>query len=252
MVSNVICIIPARSGSKSVADKNIAPLGGFPIMAYSIAAAKLCQQVDRVMISTDSRRYADIAQKFGAEVPFLRPENLSTDTSTDRDFLLHAMQWLQTNEGHCPEYWLHLRPTTPLRESHLLGLAIEQIQMNEQATSLRSGHKSPESPLKWFTRDSDGCFRGLGDDDGRERYNLPKEHFPQVYIPDGYVDVVKASHILNHPTIHGDSMMGFVSPVCTEVDSPQELDYIRYQLEVNGSELLDYLQQHFSELKGCY
>ena len=115
-MSNIIAIIPARSGSKSVKDKNIALLSGYPLIAYSIVAAKKSELIDRIIISTDSEEYQKIALQYGAEVPFLRPTEYSTDTSTDRDFLIHAMNWLEENERQAPEYWVHLRPTTPLRD----------------------------------------------------------------------------------------------------------------------------------------
>jgi len=237
---NVIAIIPARSGSKSVKDKNIVQLGGHPIIAYSIAAAKLSNLVQRIIVSTDSQAYAEIATQYGAEVPFIRPQEYSTDTSTDRDFLVHAMQWFKENEGECPEYWVHLRPTTPLRDPAIIDEAILQIMSDQNATSLRSGFKAPESPLKWFTKDEWGYFQGLIAD-SNESYNLPKEAFDEVYVPDGYVDVLKHSYIDSGSQIHGDKMVGFESTVSTDVDSIEELDYIAYQLEKNGSKLKDYL-----------
>lgn len=257
-MTNVIAIIPARAGSKSVADKNIALMAGFPLIAYSIAAARKSSLIDRVLVSTDSQQYADLAIKYGAEVPFLRPEELSTDTSTDREFMLHAMHWCLDNEAHVPEYWVHLRPTTPLRDTHIMDQAISRLMASGRATSLRSGHKAPESPIKWFQRDSEGFFRGLFDkynfgknrlvkERGPEYYNLPKEAFPQVFIPDGYVDVLKADHVMNNSTLHGELIMGFESPVCTEVDSLEELNYLQYQLSQNPSVLLNYLRAEYTE-----
>ena len=115
MKTAVIAIVPARSGSKGVKDKNLSSLGGYPLLAYSIVAAKLAKQINRVLISTDSEHYAETGRRYGAEAPFLRPAELSGDASTDRDFMLHAMQWMQKYEGQIPEYWVHLRPTTPMR-----------------------------------------------------------------------------------------------------------------------------------------
>jgi N-acylneuraminate cytidylyltransferase len=219
-------------------------LSGHPLIAYSIAVAKLSKRIDRVIVSTDSQYYAEIASLYGAEVPFLRPVEYSTDTSTDRDFLLHAMNWLGENKQKIPEYWIHLRPTTPLREPSIVDRAIDTIMNNNNATSLRSGYKAPESPLKWFKIDRYGYFKGLvADDEEKEIYNLPKESFDDVYIPDGYVDIVKSSHVMHHKTIHGNNMIGFESPVCTEVDSSQEFEYIKYQLGKEGSSLLGYLNQ---------
>ena len=239
---DIIAIIPARAGSKSIIDKNIVLLSGHPLIAYSIAAAILSSKITKVIVSTDSKEYSKIAIKYGAEVPFLRPKELSTDTSTDRDFLIHAMDWFEKKENSLPEYWVHLRPTTPLREASILDDAINCIFQDKKSTSLRSGHKTPESPLKWFTKNQHGYFKGIIDSDvEKEVYNLPKEAFDDVYIPDGYVDVVKASHVMNEKTIHGNNMIGFQSPVCTEVDYIEEFEYIQYQLNKNGSSLLDYL-----------
>ena len=238
-MNNVIAIIPARSGSKSLIDKNIRLLSGHPLIAYSIAIVKLSQKIDRVIVSTNSQGYADIAKQYGAEVPFMRPDKYSTDAATDKGFLVHAMSWIKENEGRVPEYWVHLRPTTPLRSVEIVDSAINEIMQSQDATSSRSGHKAPESPLKWFVKDN--CyFKGLADG---EDYNLPKEAFKQVYIPDGFVDIVKSSFVMKNKEIHGDKMIGFESPVCTEVDSLEEFEYIQYQLDKNGSELLDYLNQ---------
>ena len=155
-MNNVVAIIPARSGSKSLVDKNIKLLSGHPLIAYSIAIVKLSKKVDRVIVSTNSQRYADIAKQYGAEVPFMRPDKYSTDTATDKGFLAHAMSWIEENEGYLPEYWVHLRPTTPLRNVDIVDDAINEIMQSENATSLRSGHKAPESPLKWFVKDN--CY----------------------------------------------------------------------------------------------
>lgn len=238
----MISIIPARSGSKSLIDKNIKNLSGHPLIAYSIAAAKLSNKINRIIVSTNSKKYAEIAKNYGAEVPFIRPNKISQDTSTDKDFLIHAMKWLKENEGTIPEYWVHLRPTTPLRDPNIINLAVDKLIKNRLATALRSGHKTPESPLKWFIK-REGYFKGIIEN---ENYNLPKETFEQVYIPDGFVDILRSSFILYNKELHGDKIIGFETPVCTEVDSLEEFEYIQYQLDKNGSCLLDYL----NKLKG--
>lgn len=239
-MDKIFAIIPARSGSKSLIDKNIKLLSGHPLLAYSIAAAKMSNKIDRVILSTDSREYANVAMQYGAEVPFLRPEKHSKDTSSDKSFLLHAIKWFQENENFLPEFWVHLRPTTPLREVKIIDDAIDAILNDANSTSLRSGHKASESPLKWFTKKGD-YFKGFLTN---EDYNLPKESFQDVFIPDGFVDIIKTSFILNQKELHGDKMIGFESPVCTEVDSLDEFLYIQYQLDNYGSKLLKYLDKH--------
>ena len=245
---NIIAIIPARSGSKGIKDKNLCNLCGYPLLAYSIVAAIIAKQVDRVLISTDSEQYAEIARRYGAETPFLRPTKLSGDTSTDRDFMLHAMEWVQKNEGQTPEYWVHLRPTTPLRDPVHVDSAIKMLINCPAATALRSAHVSPESPFKWFRINEDGFFTALtSEDTSLDKFNLPRQSYPQVYIPNGYVDIVKSSFVMSSEQFHGDNVLGYKSPYCNEVDSKEELDMLEFQLRKYGSPLLDYLKTHFKE-----
>lgn len=246
ITKDVVAIIPARSGSKGVPQKNVRLVAEYPILAYSIIAAKLAPSISRVLLSTDSAEYAELGRRFGAEAPFLRPEPLAGDKSTDRDFFLHAMHWLDENEGAVPEWWIHLRPTTPLRDPTHIEAAIRTIQSRPDATALRSGHPASESPFKWFSRDEDGYFRGIRPHDPRpEYYNLPRQAFEAVYVPDGYVDIVRASQVLNSPSLHGNQMLGFESPPCIEVDTLSDFDRLEYELQRHGSPLLDYLKQHY-------
>jgi len=244
--ASVVAIIPARGGSKGMPRKNISLLGGYHLIAYSIAVAAMSEYVERVFVSTDSEEIAEIARYYGAEVPFLRPAQHSQDNSTDRSFLLHAMHWFKDNNENLPEYWIHLRPTTPFRKTTIVDQAILQIMNNSDATSLRSGHTAPESPFKWFRRDDNGYFKGiLNDESMAEYYNLPRQAFPVVYIPDGYVDILKASYVLNSESLHGERMLGFVSPVCHEIDRENDLELLEFQLQKKGSLLLDYLKCEF-------
>jgi CMP-N,N'-diacetyllegionaminic acid synthase len=241
---NVIAIIPARSGSKSIKDKNLVQIHGYPLLAYSIAAAKLSKKVDRVILSTDSEKYAEIGHKYGADVPFIRPSEFSTDTSTDRDFMFHAMQWFQKNESKVPEFWVHLRPTTPLRDPVHIDYAIERIQSDSTATALRSAHPCSESPFKWFRKNEGGYLTSLtSEETSLDRFNLPRQSYPDVFIPDGYVDVLKASFVMNTNLFHGNRVIAYVSPVCTEVDSLEELELLDYQITKKGSPLLDYFKK---------
>ncbi len=240
--SHVIAIIPARSGSKGVIDKNIALLGEHPLLAFSIIAAQLAG-VDRVILSTDSEEYAAIGRRYGAETPFIRPTAFSTDTSTDLDFMKHAMVALQEHDGTVPEFWVHLRPTTPLRDPRVINKAIIEISERIDATSLRSAHVAIESPFKWFLKDSHGYFEGLVPELTSADVNRPRQSFPPVYVPNGYVDVVRRSHVLDAGELHGNKMLVFETQHCVEVDSPSELDLIRLHLDRDGSPLLSSLNR---------
>ena len=238
-MNKFVTIIPARSGSKSIPDKNILRLGKYPLIAYSIAAAKLSKYSSRVIVSTDSEKYASIAKDFGAEVPFIRPLNFSGDKSVDRDFLIHAMQWFLENESNLPEIWIHLRPTTPLRNPEIMDRAIDYFLENPEATSLRSAHKAPESPMKWFIKEKN-YFKGFVDS---QISNLPKEMFKETYIPNGYIDIVKSSNVMKNFNIHGNKILAFSTPVVNEVDSIEEFEYISFQLKKQNLTLQNYLDR---------
>lgn len=238
---NMIAIIPARSGSKGVPGKNIKLLGGIPLFAFSIIAAKMMPSVSRVILSTDSEEYAQIAIEYGAEVPFLRPNEISGDKSTDFDLFLHALNWFKENEKLIPEYILHLRPTTPLRNPQIMEEAVKLFFENKNlASSLRSGHSAPESPYKWFLKDENNYFKGLRDDLTPEKVNLPRQSFPSVYIPDGYIDILKSSVIFDSGTLHGDKMLVFESPFCVEVDTKDDFEYLEFQIEKEGSSIINF------------
>lgn len=116
MKDKILAVIPARAGSKRIPDKNIRNFLGKPLIAYTIKQALKVPFVDRVIVDTDSSKYAAIAKKYGAEVPFLRPVELATDTATANDALLHLLDRLKREEGYAPDYVVYLQTTSPLRE----------------------------------------------------------------------------------------------------------------------------------------
>lgn len=122
----VLALVPARAGSKGLPDKNIRPLGGKPLLAWPIAAALAARHVDRVIVSTDSAHYADLARAAGADVPFLRPAALASDTAPSIDFILHAVDTLAAAGEHY-DYLLLLEPTSPLTEASDIDRALAAL-----------------------------------------------------------------------------------------------------------------------------
>jgi len=229
-MANVVAIIPARSGSKGVKDKNIKLLAGFPLIAYSISAARLADNVDRVIVSTDSELYANIARKYGGEVPFLRPSKISGDNSTDYDFIKHTLNWMQDNEGLQPDYLVHLRPTTPLREPKHIDAAIERMRQNDNTTALRSVHEMSETAYKTVEiyKDYLKCIcSGSFDLDAA---NQSRQLFPKTYIANGYVDIYKSSYVVKNKKILGNKVIAYVTPRIFEVDTLEDFDYLEYQV----------------------
>jgi len=243
--SSCVAIVPARGGSKGVPGKNIRSLGGYPLIAYTIEAARLCAAIDRVVVSTDSPEIADIAKGFGADVPFLRPAELARDTSPDIEFVRHAVEWFQVHDGGVPELLVHLRPTTPLRDPDLIAAAILTIRSREEATSLRSVQELAEPPQKMFAIENRFLVGLFPNDPRPEYYNLPRQTFPPAYHPNGYVDIIRPAVAARGTTLHGPRILGFITPMATEVDRQEDLDYLEFMLGSRGHSLLDHLKAHF-------
>jgi CMP-N,N'-diacetyllegionaminic acid synthase len=246
----VVGIVPARGGSKGVVGKNVRPLGGYPLIAWAIAAAKLTPEIDRVVVSTDAEHIAELARKYDGEVPFMRPAELAGDKSPDRDFVIHALDWFKTNEGNEPDFLVHLRPTTPLRDPKSVGEAIRMIGADPSATALRSGHALAESPHKML-QVVDGFFTGFFPDDPRpEYYNLPRQNFPVAYQPDGYVDVLRTSFVRAGESLHGTRMLAYVTPFTVEVDRPEDFELLEYRLSREANAVYEYLRTHYPPTEG--
>ena len=245
----VYAIIPARSGSRGVKNKNIRCLKGYPLLAYAIAASKLCGEVSRVIVSTDSEYYARIAAYYGAEIPFLRPAEISGDRSTDIEFMEHAIKWLYDNEGKLPEFFLHMRPTYPLRDPQVVAEAVRRMKADESATSLRSAHLASNTPYKWFNMREDGYFKTIRDDITLDDANNPRQAFPDVYIPDGYADMLRTSHIIDKDLVHGDKMIGFVVEDGVDVDAVKDMEFLEYYISDHESRLYDWLSENYKPLE---
>ena len=244
-----ISIIPARGGSKGVPKKNIKTLKGFPLIAYSIVASLMTKKVDRTIVSTNSPEIADIANYYGAEVPFMRPDELSQDNSIDLEFMQHAIIWLYENGGGVPDFLVHLRPTTPYRTPDQIEEAINTIISKKEATSLRSVHSVKETPFKHFTLDN-GYLQGVKKHNAldmpncEEYYNLPRQMFPQMYIPSGSVDIVIPETVITG-SMHGDKIASIIVPDPGEIDTEEDYDYIEWRIEKYGSIVYDYLKENF-------
>ena len=244
----IIAIIPARGGSRGIPKKNIIDLSGFPLIAYSIAAAKMSKLISRVIVSTDSEEIAEIAKHYGAEVPFLRPTEFATDRASDLEVVMHVIKWLKENENYEPEYLVYLKPPTPLRDPVLIDKAIESLLCHQEATCLRSGHEIRESPYKLFGKEGD-FFIGLFPNDPRsEYYNLPRQFFPSVYQPDGYVDVWKRQVIMDTGMLHGSKILAFIAPDVGELDSLKDLEFIKFNLGRGNYKIYEYLKNNFKPI----
>ncbi len=229
-----VALIPARGGSKSVPKKNIRKVGGYPLLAYSIAAAKLSENIERTIVTTDSEEIAQIARQYGAETPFLRPAEYARDDSPDNEFVEHAIAWLGKNEGSIPQYFVHLRPTTPIRDPELIDDAIDCIRKDDNATSLRSGHLCVHPPYKWFKKEEGRYLSPLMPGMTCDETNLPRQGFADVFVPNGYVDVIRTDFVIETGLLHGERIIGYLTEEIPDIDT---------ELDLKKLEMFDGLQK---------
>lgn len=229
-MSRVVALIPARAGSKGVPNKNVRPLGGHPLLAWSIAACQKALTIERVIVSTDSPDYRALATKLGADAPFLRPAEISGDRSTDYEFVVHALDWLAAHDEE-PEYIVHIRATTPLRDPRVLDEAVRVFPHAEKATALRSVHEMPESAYKTFEIASGGQMKRVGSDTtALDAANNARQQFPTTYQANGYVDVLSTAFIRSAGLIHGDHVIPFVTPLVVEIDTEEDFAHAEFHL----------------------
>lgn len=230
MSNHITAIIPARGGSKGVPKKNIRLLGEYPLIAYTVAACLKSPCIQRVIVSTDSQEIVDVAKKFGAEAPFLRPAEISGDFSTDYEAMDHALTWFEKNEGSVPDFIVHMRPTTPLRDPSLIEEAVRQMICNDQATALRSVHEMSESAYKCFEIDGARLKTVGAVSFELDTANNARQKFPKTYSGNGYVDVLRTSFIKKEKRIHGDNVLAYVTPYVTEVDTLDDFAELEFQM----------------------
>ena len=143
---SAVALIPARSGSERVRDKNVRPLAGHPLLAYAVAAARGAGVFDRVVCSTDSGKIAEVAQRYGAEIPFLRPTELATSTSPDIEWITHALGEL----GEHYDLFAIVRATNPFRGGDVLRRGLEQLLATPEADSIRAVELVKQHPGKMW------------------------------------------------------------------------------------------------------
>lgn len=240
--TEVLALIPARGGSKSIPLKNIRPFAGHPLIAYSIAAALASETVTRVVVSTDDEQIAEIARAYGAETPFLRPAEFAQDHTPDLPVFIHALEWLADNEAYQPEIVVQLRPTSPLRRVAYIDQSVYQLLERPEADSVRSVIVPFQNPFKMWKIGSDGFLQPLLQTEFKEPYNMPRQLLPEVYWQTGYVDTVWADTILHKHSMTGENILPLVIQPSDwiDIDSPDDWRRAERLLE-NGEITLEEL-----------
>lgn len=217
----MIAIIPARGGSKGLPGKNIKILNGKPLIAYTIEAAKKSKYIDRVVVTTDDEKIAEAAKKYGAELPFMRPAELSTDTASAVDVYLHAVEFLK-EENQNIEKFMVLLPTAPLRNEKNIDEAVELFQEKEARTLISV--KEAETPISWYyAKNANGYIENAGFENGLSVANRQMNR--KFYIPNGAIYILDYHLLKEERTYYCDDTIGYVMDREHSVDIDEMIDF---------------------------
>jgi CMP-N,N'-diacetyllegionaminic acid synthase len=216
-------LVLARGGSKGLPGKNLRLLGGHPLIAWSILAARASGAVDRLICSTDSEEIAAVARAYGAETPFLRPAEYATDMATDIDVFGHAARWL-AEHGVSPDLFVQLRPTTPFRDPAWIDDSVARMRADPAISCVRSVTPAEHTPYKmWRMADGDARLAPLLTIEGMaEPYNMPRQKLPPVFRHTGQLDVIRRA-VIDAGSMTGDA----IAPLLVPFESAVDIDGLR-------------------------
>jgi N-acylneuraminate cytidylyltransferase/CMP-N,N'-diacetyllegionaminic acid synthase len=222
----MIALIPARSGSKGLPGKNIRPLAGKPLIAHSIEAALKAHSIDRVICSTDSEEIAEVAQRCGAEVPFLRPAELAMDSSLSIDNYIYTVDRISRESGTEIADFVVLQPTSPLRTADDIDAAVA-IFRDKKADSVISYYPAPH-PVHWHKiLDKNGVLRSPFPETSR----LANRQQEQVsYLPNGAIYVFRLAILKDLGVYFTDKSYPYLMPAerSVDIDSLSDFQFAEY------------------------
>jgi CMP-N,N'-diacetyllegionaminic acid synthase len=212
MINNkeILCLIIARGGSKSVPRKNLMLLNNKPLIYYSIKQGLESKYIDRVIVSTDDLEIMEVSKECGAETPFLRPAEIAEDLTPDIDVFLHAVTWLKENENYNPDYIVDLRaPDAGGRKLNNINKAIEIITSNPNADSLRSMRPAECDPrTMWIEKN--GIIKPLLRDTYDKTTSFIEFDHKDYFWQNGYVDIIKTNTITDKKKMAGDNIISYI------------------------------------------
>lgn len=224
----VLAIIPARGGSKSIPRKNIVELGGKPLLAWVLGTVKASKLVSRALVSTEDAEIAAVAKKYGAEVPFMRPKELTEDATPGMPVIKHALEWLKEKEKYIPDYVLLVQPTSPFIKTSEIDAALELIQKNPQADSVTSVQEVPNHfhPINLRLLTDEGYLQFV-DPAERAKYNT-RQSKPKRYAI-GNLWVFKPEVVYKKEIPIGDKCLPIVIKGLSvfDLDTPDDLEMAR-------------------------
>jgi CMP-N,N'-diacetyllegionaminic acid synthase len=218
---DMVGLVVARGGSKGIPRKNTAPLAGKPLIYWTIDAALASTALRRTIVSTDDGKIARVARERGAEVPFARPAELALDTTASLDVALHALDWLQMDEGHDPEYLLLLQPTSPFRTASDIDGAAD-LAVRRQADAVLGVSLAENHPYLTRRILEDGS---LADFVQSDMAYLRRQDLPPAYVINGAIYITRAESLRRNRTFFPTGALAYIMPQdrSLDIDTPWDL-----------------------------
>lgn len=231
--NEVLAIIPARGGSKRIPGKNIRKFSGKPLIAHTILQAKKSPLIDRVIVDTDSEKIAGIARRYGAEVPFLRPAELATDTASAKDAILSLLARLKIEEGYQPGYIMILQTTSPLRELRDIDACWKLMEESGATTVLTVCQTHPR--LYYMDAEKNIILAN-----GSEKQSTNMQAWRQAYILNGcFVYIVKTSAFLKEKSVITKNTKAVVCDKWRSVDLDTPEEWVLAELIYKNKRILE-------------
>ena len=221
----ILVIIPARSGSKGIKNKNIKIVKKKPLLAHSIIYAKKCKFVDKIVVSTDSYKYANIAKKFKAEVPFLRSKKLSGDKVKDYPVIKNFLKMSEKYYKTLFDYIVLLRPTSPFREKLLIERGLKKLNSDKLSTSIRSVIETNKHPYRHWKIVNKRRMNSIISD-VKEPYNIPRQQLPKMFFQTGDIEIAKRTTIMNR-SISGTRVIPLIVKSYCDIDTIDDIKKIK-------------------------
>jgi len=230
----ILGIIGIRSGSKGVIDKNIRNLAGRPLVGWVISAALNSRNINRLVVSTDSEKYANAARSLGAEVPYLRPPELAQDDSPEIEYVTHMLHWLDENEKYQPDIVVRMMATVPFQTSEDIDGVIDILKTDKHADSAVVIAEARQHPLKALKLMDDGHGEkklvSYFNESGREVTPIARQSYDKAYFR-GNVIACRSAVIFNTQSLTGDLVRFYIIPQERAIDIDNLIDfYIAEQL----------------------
>lgn len=234
-MKNILAIIPARSGSKGILNKNIRRFAGKPLIGHTISEAKQSRFLNRIVVSTDSEEIAAVAKRYGAEIPCLRPKSLARDKSKVVDAILHILSCLKDREQYLPDYLVLLQVTSPLREAHDIDGALKLLFSKGAAADAVVSVCGTEQLL--FTKDQNDQLYLANSKDFLKSTN--RKDLPPTYKLDGsMVYAIKTKTFLKEKTFLPKKLVAYVIPRWKAVDLDEPQDFVVGELIYKNKEAI--------------